>query len=80
MHLLLQLVGPFLIVSWPQKRTPKIAQKRLIRQAHPKAKTQQALYATKFAHNDLEMPSDGLVSSKTRPRWPQSGLKIVWCC
>ena len=83
-HLLVQFVGLFLIVFWFQKGTPKTAQKRPVRRDHPKGNKRQcakvSLSATQFAHNEAEMPSDGVVRSKTRPRWPQSGLKIVWCC
>ena len=63
----------------PRKR-PKNSPWGRTTQKAIKGNAQRCLSATQFAHNEAEMPSDGLVRSKTRPRWPQSGLKIVWCC
>ena len=63
------------VAFWLQEGTPKTAQKLPVRQDNPKGNSQQCLSATQLARNEAEMPSDGLVRSKTRPGYAKMAPK-----
>ena len=66
---------PLTIVLSFLKGTPKTAQKLPVRQDNPNCNSQQCLSATQLAHNEAEMPSDGLVRSKKRPGYAKMAPK-----